>query len=104
MTIRIPAEWELHSCCWMAWAVHPEWLDWVDKVKAELCEVICVIAKFEPVRLLTPIQELAETRARFSGANVEIVEAPVDDIWMRDAAQFKAERNSKLRLGCCYAN
>lgn len=104
MTIRIPAEWELHSSCWMAWAVHPEWLDWVDKVKAELCEVICAIAKFEPVRLLTPIQELAETRARFSGANVEIVEAPVDDIWMRDAAQFKAERNSKLRLGCCYAN
>jgi len=21
MTIRIPAEWEPHACCWMAWAM-----------------------------------------------------------------------------------
>jgi agmatine deiminase len=96
MTIRIPAEWELHSCCWMAWAVHPEWFDWVDKVKAELCEVICAIAEFEPVRLLTPTHELAETRARFSGGNVEIIEAPVDDIWMRDIAPTFAMRDDKV--------
>ena len=96
MTIRIPADWELHSSCWMAWAVHPEWLDWVDKVKAELCEVICAIAEFEPVRLLTPTQELAETRARFSGGNVEIIEAPVDDIWMRDIAPTFAMRDDKV--------
>jgi agmatine/peptidylarginine deiminase len=37
--IRIPAGWEPHSCCWMAWAVHPEWSDWVDKVKSELSGV-----------------------------------------------------------------
>jgi agmatine deiminase len=84
--IRIPAEWEPHSCCWMAWAVHPEWSDWVHKVKSELSEVICAVAEFESVRLLTPPHELAEARARFSGGNVEIIEAPVDDIWMRDIA------------------
>ena len=62
--IRIPAEWEPHSSCWMAWAVHPEWLEWVDEVKSELAEVICTIAKFETVRLPTClIPMLAITQA-----------------------------------------
>ena len=85
-SIRIPAEWEPHDCCWMAWAVHAEWQDWIDPVKDELATVIRTIAQFEPVRLLAPRQELADARARLSGSNVEIIEAPVDDIWIRDIA------------------
>jgi agmatine deiminase len=80
----------------MAWAVHSEWLDWVDEVKAELAEVICTIAKCETVRLLTPPHELAEAKARFAGGNVEIIEAPVDDIWMRDIAPTFALRNKNV--------
>jgi agmatine deiminase len=95
-SIRIPAEWEPHNSCWMAWAVHPEWLDWVNEVKSELAEIICTIAKFETVQLLTPPQELAEAKARFSGGNVEIIEAPVDDIWMRDIAPTFAFRGNKI--------
>src|ERR1035441_7378188 len=86
MTTRIPAEWEPHACCWMAWAVHAEWKDRAEKVKRDLAAVIRTIARFEPVRLLTPPDRVADARARFSGGNVEIVEAPVDDIWMRDIA------------------
>lgn len=85
-SIRMPAEWEQHSCCWMAWAVHREWADWVASVKSELSEVIRTIATFESVRLLTSRHELAEARSRFAGGNIEIIEAPVDDIWMRDIA------------------
>ena len=95
-SIRIPAEWEPHSSCWMAWAVHPEWLDWVDEVKSELAEVICTIAKFETVRLLTPPHGLAEAKARFAGGNVEIIEARVDDIWMRDIAPTFALRSNEV--------
>ena len=51
-----------------------------------LSEVICTIAGFESVRLLTQRQELVDARARFAGGNIEIIEAPVDDIWMRDIA------------------
>jgi len=83
---RIPAEWELHACCWMAWAIHGEWKDWIDEVKNELEAVIKTIAQFEPVRLLSPPSQIADARARFSGDRVEIIEAPVDDIWMRDIA------------------
>jgi hypothetical protein len=39
-SIRIPAEWEPHSCCWMAWAVHSEWQEWAETVKSELSELI----------------------------------------------------------------
>jgi agmatine deiminase len=92
----MPAEWEAHECCWMAWAVHCEWADWVPSVKSELDEVICTIAAFESVRLLTPSHELAEARARFAGGNIEIVEAPVDDIWMRDIAPTFARRGKEV--------
>lgn len=86
MTIRIPAEWEPHACCLMAWAVHSEWKGSVNKVKDELEAVIKTIAQFEPVRLLTPNDQFADAQARFSGQQIEIKEAPVDDIWMRDIA------------------
>ena len=29
---------EPHVCCWMAWAVHPEWGEVINKVKRELSE------------------------------------------------------------------
>ena len=86
MAIRIPAEWEPHSCCWMAWAVGAEWNGWIEHAKHELAAVIRKISQFEQVRLLAPPDGVAECRARFSGGNVEIIEAPVDDIWMRDIA------------------
>jgi agmatine deiminase len=45
MNVRIPAEWETHSCCWMAWAVQrDEWKTWTDAVKDELATVIRAIA------------------------------------------------------------
>ena len=88
MTIRIPAEWEPHACCWMAWAVHREWGKAVNKVKRELREVVQTIARYEPARLLAPHGGAArEARRECSTcSNVTVIEAPVDDIWMRDIA------------------
>jgi agmatine deiminase len=80
----------------MAWAVHAEWKGWIDLVKDELGAVIREISRFEPVRLLAPPDELANARARFSGQNIEIVEAPVDDIWMRDIAPIFALRSGEI--------
>jgi agmatine/peptidylarginine deiminase len=40
MTIRIPAEWEPHECCWMAWA-HREWdKATANKIRRDLSEVV----------------------------------------------------------------
>ncbi|MHC2519010.1 agmatine deiminase family protein [Bradyrhizobium diazoefficiens] len=86
-SIRIPAEWEPHECCWMAWAVHSEW-DARDatRIKRDLTKVVHTIARFEPVRLLAPCgRALHEARKLFSDcSNVDVIKAPVDDFWMRD--------------------
>lgn len=94
--VRIPAEWEPHACCWMAWALHPD--DWEDLIqaKAELEKVIQTIAEFEPVHLLAAPEQLADARNRFPGDNVKVIEAPVDDIWMRDIAPTFALRGSEV--------
>lgn len=92
--IRMPAEWEPHACCWMAWAVHSEWGKNVNKVKAELSEIIRTVALYEPVRLLAARgDDLREAQIEFgSCANITLIEAPVDDIWMRDIASTFAIR------------
>jgi agmatine deiminase len=95
-TVRIPAEWEPHACCWMAWAVHREWGKAINKVKRELSEVIDTISRYEPVRLLASQgPAFREARNEFSScSNVTEIEAPVDDIWMRDIAPTFAWRNN----------
>jgi hypothetical protein len=70
----------------MAWAVHPEWQEWTGKIKDEVDAVIRTMSRFEPVRLLTAYDQLDDARSRFWRGNIQIIEAPVDDIWMRDIA------------------
>ena len=98
MAIRIPAEWEPHACCWMAWAVHKEWGNVVSKVKHELKQVMQTIARFEPVRVLAPRgPNLHEARARICElAKRTVIGAPVDDIWMRDIAPIFAWRRGEV--------
>jgi agmatine deiminase len=95
-TIRIPADWETHACCWMSWAVHSEWGTWTNAVQDELATVIRAIAQFERVCLLVPPPQKDDVRSRFAGENVEIIEAPVDDIWMRDIAPTFALRDHRI--------
>ena len=94
-SIRIPAEWEAHACCWMAWAVHPrDWRRAANKVKCELSQVIQTIARYELVRVLAPRgPALREAKREFALCpNVTVLEALVDDIWMRDIAPTFAVR------------
>jgi agmatine deiminase len=78
----------------MAWAVHREWGKAVPKVKSELSAVVRTIAQYEPVRLLAPLGHAArEARRAFSAcSNITVIEAQVDDIWMRDIAPTFASR------------
>jgi agmatine deiminase len=80
----------------MAWAIDAsEWGKDACGARKELREVIATIARFEKVRLLTPPNLLSDARAQHFGPDVEIVEAPVDDIWMRDIAPVYALQNGE---------
>lgn len=82
----------------MAWAVHREWGRKTNDVKDELASVIRAIARYEPVKLLTsPGDALREAQREFgSESNIELVEAPVDDIWLRDIAPTFAIRGEDI--------
>lgn len=98
-TIRIPAEWEPHECCWMAWAVHREWdRKTASRIKRDLSLVAQTISRYEPVRILAPRgAELREARNEFDAIpNIAVIEAPVDDFWMRDVMPtFALRRDGK---------
>lgn len=93
-SVRIPAEWEPHAYCWMAWAVHREWGRMMCDVKKDLARVIRTISRYETVRLLAPPgPHIKEAEREFgSDPQIEIIPAPVDDIWLRDIAPTFAIR------------
>lgn len=93
--LRIPADYETHACTVVAWAVHREWGGSRERVERELDHVIRIIAEYEPVMLLTPSELVAAARGRRFGPAVEVVPAPVDDIWMRDIAPVFAKRGAE---------
>ena len=93
--IRIPADFEPHRTTIMAWAIHREWGGDVQRVEFELDIIIRTIAEFEPVTLLTPPDLVGAVRVRRFGPEVEIVPAPVDDIWMRDIAPAFGKRGNQ---------
>ncbi len=57
-----------------------------NKIKRDLSEVVQTIARYEPVRVLASRgAALREARREFAACpNVTVIEAPVDDFWMRD--------------------
>lgn len=94
--LRLVPDWAPHSHCWMAWAIDPtEWGKDTCGARQELRKVIATISRFERVRLLTPSNLLDDAKDQHFGPNVEIVEAPADDIWMRDIAPIYAMRNGE---------
>lgn len=84
--LRMPADWEAHSACLMSWAIPDIWQDWIPRVREELSAIIRTISEYETVILLTPSAFVRDARARFDGGNVQVIEASVTDMWMRDAA------------------
>ncbi len=89
--LRIPAEWEPHACCWLAFPhLHDEWLgetglEAAQRTIAALCRTIAEAGN-ENVRLLVLDAEV-ERRARSeigASSRVEYIRAPYGDCWTRD--------------------
>ena len=80
----MPAEETEHERTWMCWPSNPDvWGDDLEGVQDTIIEIALAIAEFEPVTMLCRAEQLDAVRAR-TGATIELVEAPVDDLWARD--------------------
>ena len=95
---RMPDEAERHAATWMSFG--PSEAVWgrelLRPVREHLAGVARAIAAFEPVRMLAREEDAALAR-RLCGDRVEVLEWPVDDLWMRDTGPvFVRDRRGRL--------
>lgn len=87
MTLHMPAEWDPHERTWMAWPSAKYTLgdtaSEAEAARTTWANVANAISRFEPVTMLATTDALATARA-YLNSEIEIVEADLDDAWMRD--------------------
>ncbi|MEM1207078.1 MAG: agmatine deiminase family protein, partial [Acidobacteriota bacterium] len=83
-TWRMPDESHRHRRTWMAFGASTRiWGDLLPFVRADLARIANAIARYEPVTLLVRPGE-RRIAARLCDDAVELVDAPLDDLWIRD--------------------
>lgn len=80
---RMPAEWELHARCWMAWPCHPGTFRDVSAACDAYAAVARAISRFEPVTMIANPGDVADARKR-CGDEVTVLALDIDDSWTRD--------------------
>jgi agmatine deiminase len=82
---RMPAEDDPHERTWMCWPSSEEvWGDGLADVQDNITKIALAIAEFEPVAMLARPEQI-EALAEIFGGAVELITAPVDDLWARDS-------------------
>lgn len=90
----MPDEGRPHARTWMAFGPSEEiWgADLVPEVQRNLASIAATIARFEPVSMLVRTEDLAAARELLGeNPDVELVEAEIDDLWMRDTGPVFVE-------------
>jgi agmatine deiminase len=88
----MPPEWEPHQLTLMSWPCRPETYVSADRncgpeaygqAQAQQAAVANAVCEFEPVLMLVRSEQLGEAR-RMLSSRIELLEARLDDSWMRD--------------------
>ncbi len=91
----MPAEWEPHERCIMGWPtqirIGSVWNEHYLLAMASYAAVAHAIARFEPVLMLARPGE-GEVARSYLGRDVEVVEMPIDDSWLRDSGPIFVTR------------
>jgi agmatine deiminase len=96
---RMPAEWERHDACLMAWPTRGElWGPYFERAKCEYAATANAIAAFEPVLMVANPGQAAEVR-ECCDSRVELVEIPIDDSWTRDSGPIVVVDDAGGRAG-----
>ena len=93
---HMPAEWEPHQRCWMAWPYREDlWPD-LEATQLAYVEVAQAIRRFEPVTMIaTPAQ--MEKAKQLCGGDIDIVTFDINDSWTRDSGPtFLVDGNGSL--------
>lgn len=95
MSWVMPAEWQPHECTWMGWPAKDYEDDPTenDRAFAAWAAVANAIVRFEPVKMLIEPADI-ETAMRFLDQRIELVEASLDDGWLRDSGPSFVKNSS----------
>jgi len=84
---RMPAEWQPHERTWMAWPSSGYTLGETDaevhEARSAWAAVANAVVRFEPLTMMCEVADLDIARSYLDN-RVELVEAELDDAWMRD--------------------
>lgn len=92
MSVRMPAEWELHDATWIAWPHHePDWPGKLAPIPWVYAEIVRALAPSERVEILCQNDDVRE-HARHALAMHGVHERafrlhlqPTDRVWLRDS-------------------
>lgn len=81
----MPAEWQPHARCWMAWPRHEETWAAIGLAKARkaYAEVASAIAEYEPVTMLVHPDDRQSAEA-LCPSSITLMPLPINDSWTRD--------------------
>ena len=83
----MPAEWEPHERTWMAWPTEGYLLGDAEadaqEARAAWASVANAVVRFEPVTMVVDPRD-ADSVGAWLDSRVTVVQAPLDDAWMRD--------------------
>ena len=87
---RMPAEWEPHAATWIAWPhERSDWPGKFEPVPHLYAEIVRILSRSEPVRILVPERLRGSVRSSLKRAgawndNVSLVPAETNRSWTRD--------------------
>ena len=96
----MPAEWAPHARTIMGWPCRDElWGDQLGQAKADYAATANAVAAFEPLTMVcADAQDAGEAGTALAG-EVEVVELPIDDSWLRDSGPIFVLDDQGRRAG-----
>ncbi|WP_039815080.1 agmatine deiminase family protein [Nocardia otitidiscaviarum] len=82
----MPEEGRRHVRTWMSFGADERvyGAELLPLVRRDLATIATTIARFEPVSMLVRAEEMELARGLLGGGDIELIEAELDDLWMRD--------------------
>ena len=99
--MQMPGEWVQHERTLIAWPTRADAWRGHGLEAARHChaEVVDAIAQFEPVTLVANPAEAEAAAKACPAGNVEVVEIPINDSWLRDSGPLILSDGEGNRLG-----
>ncbi len=99
--LSMPAEWAPHELTLVAWPQREDaWRGTtIEAARDTHAEVVAAISQFEPVLLVADPSQAADARSRVPAENVEVLELPIDDSWLRDSGPIILSDGQGRRVG-----